>query len=228
MKFWAGDILTGTMAPPFSIWIFLGLLAVLVASSAVFWIHVQRWTHNRNWVALGDWANRNGFNVHRAKAATAPEPLTGLTLPPPRALVALVGKRTTLVQIDTPGDGAGGGAGEPRRWNVLVRQIEADWPATALRPAMQERSLADLFGLASFPALLSSERFAIHGADSSAARAVVGSMLIALLPHDLGLILHGRRLILDFSTRPFDGIELSRIVSLAEQLAAHLPGVKKG
>ena len=31
----------------------------------------------------------------------------------------------------------------------------------------------------------------------------------------------------DFSTRPFDGIELSRIVALAEQLAKHLPAVGK-
>ena len=49
-------------------------------------------------------------------------------------------------------------------------------------------------------------------------------MLMALLPHDLGLVLQGRRLILDFSTRPFDGIELSRIVALVEQLAADFAG----
>jgi hypothetical protein len=129
--------------------------------------------------------------------------------------------------MDTPATVAHGGVGRPQRWNVLVREIDADWPATALRPASHERSLADLFALASFPALLSSDRFTIHGAESSAARAVVASMLMALLPQDLGLILHGRRLLVDFSTRPFDGIELSRIVALTEQLAAHLPAPRK-
>ena len=35
----------------------------------------------------------------------------------------------------------------------------------------------------------------------------------------------GDTLILDFSTRPFDGIELSRMVSLADQLVRHVPRV---
>jgi hypothetical protein len=215
------------MAPPFSVWTLLGLLLVLIASSAMFWVHVQRWTFNRNWVALGDWATRNGFKLFRASRAQVPLVLAGLTLPPPRALVAMVGRRTQLLQMDTPADAKRPGNGEPQRWNVLVRELEVEWPATALRPGNHERSLVDLFNLASFPALLSSDRLTIHGADSSAARAVVGSMLMALLPQDLGLILHGRNLILDFSTRPFDGIELSRIVSLTEQLASHLPILKK-
>src|SRR5437764_1336521 len=90
------------MPPPFSIWIFLGLLAVLLASCAMFWAHVQRWTHNRLWVALGDWASRNGFKLRRPRTAIVPEPLSQLTLPPPRALVSLVGKRTILLQMDTP------------------------------------------------------------------------------------------------------------------------------
>ena len=216
------------LAPPFSLWTLLGLLLVLIASSAVFWVHVQRWTYNRNWVALGDWANRNAFRLYRAKRAWVPAPLAELTLPPPNALVSMVGKRTQLLQIDTPANVADGGAeAMPPRWNVLVRELEVDWPATALRPAAHERSLADLFRLASFPALMASDRFTIHGADAPAARAVAGSMLMALLPQDLGLVLIGRRLVLDFSTRPFDGIELSRIVSLAEQLVAHLPGLKR-
>jgi hypothetical protein len=215
------------MRPPFSIWILLGLLTALLASCAMFWVHVQRWTHNRQWGALGDWANRNGMRLYRARQAIVPEPLARLTLPSPRALVGLAGKRMMLLQMDTPAAG-GEEAGPARRWNVLVREMEADWPTTALRPAMHERSLVDLFKLASFPALLSGDRYTLHGSNSAAARAVVSSMLMALLPHDLGLVLHGRRLILDFSTRPFDGIELSRMVSLVEQLVGRLPAVKKG
>ncbi len=214
------------MPPTFSIWIFLGLVAVLGTSSLMFWLHARRWTHNRLWVALGDWANRNRFRLRRATKAIVPGPLGGLTLPPPRALVALVGADTVILQLDTPA--SSDGTKPPQRWNVLLRRIGSDWPPTALRPAMHERSLVDLFELASFPALLSSERYTIHGTDAPAARAVVGSMLMALLPHDLGLILHGRSLILDFSTRPFDGIELSRVVSLTDQLVAHLPGLRRG
>lgn len=216
------------LPPPFSIWVLLGLFAVLGASGLMFWVHVRRWTGNRPWLNLRDWANRNGFKLHGAMRASVPVPLAGLTLPPPQALVMLAGRRTVLLQLDTPAGVENGGVGESRRWNVLVRETASDWPATALRPSMHERSLVDLFGLASFPALLSSERYTIHGTDAATARVVVGSMLLALLPKDLGLILHGRRLILDFSTRPFDGIELSRIVALAEQLAGHLPVVKSG
>lgn len=213
--------------PPFSIWTLLGLCAVFGVSCLMFYLHVRRWTHNRLWVALGDWATDNRFKLYRANRISVPPPLSDLSLPPPQALVALTGPRTTILQMDTPASVAHGGVGRPQRWNVLVREIDADWPATALRPASHERSLADLFALASFPALLSSDRFTIHGAESSAARAVVASMLMALLPQDLGLILHGRRLLVDFSTRPFDGIELSRIVALTEQLAAHLPAPRK-
>lgn len=212
------------MPPPFSLYTFLALLAVLLASCAMFWAHVQRWTHNRLWVALGDWAGRNGFRLHRAKTAAVPEPLTQLTIPAPRALVSLVKRRTILLQMDTPGPATD--QASLRRWNVLVREIDAIWPVTALRPAMHERSLVDLLQLGSFPAILSSDRFSIHGVDSAAARALASSVTTALLPRDLGLILHGRRLILDFSTRPFDGIELSRMVSLAEQLSTRLPELK--
>jgi hypothetical protein len=217
------------LRPPFSVWVLLGLLAVFGASCLMFWVHVRRWTGNRQWLNLRDWSNRNRFKMFGTERATVPVPLAGLTLPPPRALVALAGKRFVMVQMETPG-GAPRGAGavasvDPPRWNVLVRELPSFWPTTALRPAQHERSLIDLFALPSFPALSSGGRFTVHGADAPAARAVVASMLMALLPHDLGLILHGRRLILDFSTRPFDGIELSRIVALVEQLTTHLPAV---
>src|SRR5258706_13151731 len=162
------------MAPPFSFWTLLGLLLVLIASSAVFWIHVQRWTYNRNWVALGDWANRNGFRLYRAKRAWVPAPLAELTLPPPNALVSMVGKRTQLLQIDTPAQGAG----EAMRWNVLVPELEVDWLATGLWPAAHERTLGDLFGLASFPALVASYPFTIHGAAAPAAGACAVSVLV--------------------------------------------------
>jgi hypothetical protein len=66
-------------------------------------------------------------------------------------------------------------------------------------------------------------RFVVFGSDSHAARILSKSEARALLPPDIGLILHGQHLVLDFSARPFDGIELGRMVALADQLAGHLP-----
>ena len=48
-------------------------------------------------------------------------------------------------------------------------------------------------------------------------------MLRSLLPADVGLLLIGRQLLLDFSDRPFDSIEFGRMMSLTDQLVKHLP-----
>ena len=63
----------------------------------------------------------------------------------------------------------------------------------------------------------------LDGTDSAAARVVSKSMLRSLLPADLGLLLHGRRLVLDFSDRPFDAIEFGRMLALADQLVTRMP-----
>jgi hypothetical protein len=91
-----------------------------------------------------------------------------------------------------------------------------------LRPSGAASSALDLFSLGSFPTM-GTERFTAFGTDSAAARAVTKSMLRSLLPPDIGLLLHGRHLVLDFSARPFDAIELSRVAALSDQLASHLP-----
>ncbi|MEA2707785.1 MAG: hypothetical protein QOF78_386, partial [Phycisphaerales bacterium] len=96
---------------------------------------------------------------------------------------------------------------------------------TGLRPANQPASLLDQFSLSSYPRMGETDRFIVFGTDSAAARALSKSHARALLPPDVGLLLHGRHVVLDFSTRPFDGIELGRMVALAEQLVQHLPVV---
>jgi hypothetical protein len=45
----------------------------------------------------------------------------------------------------------------------------------------------------------------------------------ALLPADIGLLLVEQNLVLDFSSRPFDPLEMQRIDALAEQIVLHLP-----
>ena len=112
---------------------------------------------------------------------------------------------------------------------MLIRQVESNWPPTALRPtsSADEQTLLDNFALASFPSMIASERFVIFGADSAAARSLSKSSLPALLPPDVGLLLHGRRIVLDFSRRHFDTIEFDRMLALADHLTAHLPALKK-
>lgn len=220
--------------PPFDPWIFVLLIFIFMVSVGMFWMHVQRWTRNHWWFGLREWAGNNGYALHGERRASVPVPLAGLTLPPPVATVALARGRTVLLQMNTPAQisaaapVSGEAVGEPvtakpRRWNVLVREIEAEWPATALRSVGAETSLIDMFELASFPALLASDRLSVHGLDAKAARSLAKSTVTALLPKDLGLILHGRRMVIDFSGRVFDAIEISRMLALAEQLAAHLP-----
>jgi hypothetical protein len=108
-------------------------------------------------------------------------------------------------------------------WNLLVRKFGGEWPPTGLRPTNAAASALDLFSLSSFPTLAGTERFIAYGTDSSAARVLSKSMLRSLLPPDVGLLLHGGHLVLDFSGRPFDAIEFGRMISLADQLANHVP-----
>jgi len=67
------------------------------------------------------------------------------------------------------------------------------------------------------------ERFVIFGTDSATARRLSASPIRALLPPDVGMLLHGSRLVLDFSNRPFDAVEFSRVIVLADQIANRLP-----
>ena len=102
----------------------------------------------------------------------------------------LAGKTIQLIQMQLK-ESASDGSVTADSWHVLIRQVESNWPPTALRPTAKERSLLDLFSLASFPSMIASERFVIFGADSAAAKALSQSSLPALLPPDVGLLLHG-------------------------------------
>ena len=168
------------------------------------------------------------------RAATRPSPFEHLKPPNPVVRLQLSRGPTTLVQFEhgtapassapTPAPAVPTIASpeQPIVWNVLVRQIGSDWRPTGLRPVDAASSVLDLFSLGSFPTM-GTERFVAYGTDSAAARAVNKSMLRSLLPRDVGLLLHGRHMVVDFSARPFDAIELSRVVALADQLATHLP-----
>jgi hypothetical protein len=221
---------------PFSFLTLLTLLCMLGLSCLTFWLLVRRATSHRRWVALSDWARARGFRYHPIDAQTpaVPEPFDRLApaaRPSPRLWLA--GDRVELIELAPAGASApaetGGPAGTvvtpPKSWHLLIRQVESNWAPTALRPQGKESTLLDLFSLASFPSMIASERFVIFGTDSAAARTLSKSSLPALLPPDIGLFLHGRRLVLDFSDRPFDPIEFDRMVALANHLVGHLPAV---
>jgi hypothetical protein len=209
--------------PSFSPWVLLTLLVIVGASSVTFWLLVRRATSHRQWVALGDWARDNRFRFRRAAPDAAPVPFNALQ-PPPAVRLSLAKGPTSLLQFEATSP-APAPVNVPRRvvWNVLTRELPADWPPTGLRPAGATASVLDLFSLSSFPTLGATERFVAYGTDTSAARVVSKSMLRSLLPPDVGLLLHGRHLVLDFSDRPFDAIEFGRMLALADQLAARLP-----
>jgi hypothetical protein len=207
--------------------IFWTLLAILVASTAMFWFLVARSTGQRQWLALADWAQANEFKLHGEKNAIFPEALATLLQPPPRVLISLNDPDTALVQIETQRNSDG--TWESARWNLLVRRIETAWPVTCARPRGHSRSIFDYLPLLSMYANASSERFVLYGAEQVSVRALAKSSASSgLLPADVGLLLTGHYLILDFSTRPFDALSLQRLDSLAEQLVAHLPSTKQG
>jgi hypothetical protein len=225
----------------FSFLTFFTLAVVLGASGVTFWLLVRRATSHRQWVALSDWAKSRKFRYHPIADGEPPAPFSVMPGKRPSVRLWLASRTAELLQLrfgEQPIVEAAPAVTTPpvpdierapETWHVLIRQVESNWPPTALRPASSGdvQTLLDNFGLASFPSMIASERFVIFGADSAAARSLSKSSLPALLPPDVGLLLHGRRMVLDFTRRPFDTIEFDRMLGLANHLTAHLPALKK-
>jgi hypothetical protein len=62
----------------------------------------------------------------------------------------------------------------------------------------------------------------VFGSESRCASAMVASGVLSRLPPEVGLLLHHRHLILDFSARHYDEIEFSRMMELVGELLALL------
>jgi hypothetical protein len=192
------------------------LLLILAASVGVFVTLVRRETKHRRTVALAQWAHSRELRVLKGEI-DLPE-LAVLAQFKPRTLAALGGENLTLARIETAETLLTAGSVAARRWNLAFRKLAAAWRTTALRPTEHSISLADLFSLSSYPSLMPSNRFMIFGAESRAAQTLAASSVAALLPADLGLVLYGNQLIVDFSGRVFDEIEFDRLIDLIEQL----------
>jgi hypothetical protein len=198
---------------------FLALAAVVLLSAGMFFLLAHRWTRHRRRLALAEWAKSAGFSM--SSKGQCPEPLTGVAL---RVTLCLSGKDTTLIEMWTDTTPKSKAPQQPARWHVLMRPVPGAWAATGLRPAANATSVIDLMPLSSYPSLLPPERFMVFGSDSAEAVALADSHLPGLLPKEVGLLLSGGWLMLDFSSRPFDELEMGRMVALGEQIAANVPG----
>jgi hypothetical protein len=218
-----------TMAAPSSL-VLLILFLAFAAAVGMFWWLITRESSNRRMQAIQEWARGARFRILPRGHQPAPLPLEALGAPP-RVLECLTSERCTLVRCNLPPANAVDAVSPatatptpPRQWHLLIWPIPGNWPAAALRPAHATRSLCDLLTL---PAQLSegTQRFTICCGDRSIARLLGRSSARGLLPPDIGLLLLGRHLLLDFSERPFDAIEFNRMIAVAEQVKAHLPPV---
>jgi hypothetical protein len=210
---------------PYSPAVPLSVLAVLIVSCLVYWLLVRRWTTQRAWLAMSDWAEEHGLIFRREAKAVVPQVIQALADPPPRAVMSASNGEVEVAQVVMPKGPNKATAGLPMRWNLVVRKLESAWPTTGLRPRGRGHSLLDYLPLENMQAMSPSERFTLYGEQRAAAGLLGRSSAMALLPPDVGMLLLGQNLILDFSTRPFDPLELHRMDSLASQLAAHLPAI---
>ncbi len=214
--------------PQFSMYVFTVLLLVVGASVVMFWWLAVRWTVRRHWAATAEWARTQGMTLRSVdydarESIDLPEVLADVQKLNPDVRAMLQDERRTLLRFITPTTPHSQQIHSPSTWHVLLLKLEVTWPATALRPAANHVSLVDLLPLTSFPSLTSNERFVVFGTDTRSARQIANSSALTLLPADVGLLLIGPFLILDFSTRPFDTIEFGRALALAEQIVSFLP-----
>jgi hypothetical protein len=114
------------------------------------------------------------------------------------------------------------------RWHILVRQLDRAWSPAGLRPVGRGESFIDLFALNGFPSMLIPDRFVAYGVDTRAATQIAHSPARGLLPPDVGLLVHGPYVTLDFSARPFDTIEFERMLIVMEQIVSHTPAQAEG
>lgn len=200
---------------PFSWTILLALAAIFLGATATFFVLVRRWTVNRQWTYMSEWARERRFR-QRPTDEILPPPLDQVGLQPQ----LLISSGTiTIVDFTPPLDE------DQRRIHVLHRRSELPFELGGLRPIHAKVSFLDRFKLPAFPMITENERFTAIGVDSAAARRVA-NVARRLLPPDLGLLVQNDALIVDFSSRPFDTIEFDRMIALSDQLVSQFAAMK--
>jgi hypothetical protein len=208
-----------TPQPPRFSWLIFGTLWVILgASLTMFYLLVRRWTTQRQWVSLAEWARQRQFRFKSTAASELPTALESLREHDVKIRLHVGNDDVFAMQLSTsPPEGRI----EPNVWNVLVRRCPAPCAApAALRPANAPASALDLLGLSQFPAHAIGHRFTVLSTSHSTARTLAEGAGRTLMPPDIGLLRAQGWIVLDFSTRPFDPIELDRMIALATQLSS--------
>ncbi len=193
-------------------WITFFIMSVIfLGSVAMFFVLIRRWTLHSRWTAMSEWARERGFR-HLLDGRALPGPLEELELLPQ---LAVSSGQITIVDFSPVM------SEDQAAIHVLHRSL--DWPLAAggLRQ-LTPLSLIDRFKLTPFPLITGNERFTAVGADSAAARQIADAMR-AYLPADLGLLVIGRSMLIEFSSRRFDTIEFDRLIALSDQLMTKIP-----
>jgi hypothetical protein len=195
----------------------LVMFVILAASVWVFTTLVARETRHRAELSLSSWAAARKLrmiDVENHPPDQSAFAALAAVHPKIRRLIQNNVLRIMQVRTDDPPQIK---TASPQ-WNLLLLRLDAKWQPTGLRPAARPISIIDLFALSSFASLAPNRNFMVFGAEPSAARALPAAALAAILPPDIGLLLHGSDMILDFTGREFDEIELSRMMDLAAEL----------
>ncbi len=210
----------GGVRSDFSWRVLLTLLAMLALAAGTFAELVRQWTGGARASAMREWARVNGFR--RVRGEPVPEALaaSGLAVRVERQYAR---GGTVLARVRARGPGGGVERGE-RAWHVLIRGAERPAEAVGLRPTREGSvesggSVIDWYGLPTFARLSAGRRFEVVGRDAKAAARLADGPARALLPADVGLLRLRDHLLLDFSARPFDPIELNRMLAIAGQVA---------
>lgn len=198
-------------------WTLLALLGLIVlASSVVFALGILRETRHRARRRLDDWSERQHFTWMNVEFGV-PRPLDRLTDVSMQLVMGLYNRNTRLIHVRTPTNRPDEVAGH---WNLAIRQVSSPSPPVGLRPKARERTFLDFFRLEHAPSLAKNDRFTLVGDDLLASRKMADGSGRALLPADLSLLRIDDYLVIDFSARPFDEIELGRMLALLDQLAS--------
>lgn len=214
-----------TMTQPSAV-VLVILFLLLTIAGGTFYALIWRETSARRTVALEEWAQATGFFSNPLAKLRTPHPLERFGAGV-RVKRCFVSPKATVVEfsVESPAEAATS-PNPPPSFHLLIWPVESDWPAVALRPVQANSVISDLLPLPSQAARFGSHRFVIHTDHRTTGSHLAESRVRGLLPADIGLLLMGRHLIVDFSCRPFDGIEFNRMIEVAKQVVAHLPPAK--
>jgi hypothetical protein len=192
----------------------VSLLAILGSSTFMLMQLLRRHTVGRERFVKWEWSVNRGFRTGELGAVQ----IEGLEEIQGQSLRAIEHYRSRAENVSILRLHTIGTDDVVRTWHLLVQTVDAYSTPIALRPVGATSSIVDLMNLTLFPKLSGAVRFAVYGLRAIDARKLVTSHALALLPPDIGLIRNADQLILDFTARPFDTVEFSRALAIAEQL----------